>query len=112
MAELATSERRTEPEDCHDMAQVRAGVDRLDDALVKLLAERQRFITAAARIKTARGTVHAAGRIEAVIEHVKSAARREGLSEAIAEPVWRVLVDRCIAHELAEWDHLHPEQSR
>jgi isochorismate pyruvate lyase len=32
------------------------------------------------------------------------AARAAGLSEAIAEPVWRLLIERCIAHEFETWD--------
>ena len=35
---------------------------------------------------------------------VKAAARDAGLSEAIAEPVWRTLIEQCIAHELESWD--------
>ncbi len=86
------------------MADVRAGVDALDRALVILLAERQRYMDAAARIKPARDAVHDAARIEDVVAKVKTSARAVGLSEAIAEPVWRLLIDRCIAHEFEAFD--------
>jgi len=86
------------------MAEVRQGVDALDRALVTLLAERQRYIEAAARIKQDRGAVHDAARIEDVVAKVKAKAGAAGLSEAIAEPVWRTLIDRCIAHEFEVWD--------
>ena len=86
------------------MAEVRRGVDALDRALVTLLAERQRYMDAAARIKASRDKVHDAARIEDVVAKVKAAARAAGLSEAIAEPVWRTLIDRCIAHEFEAWD--------
>ena len=92
------------PEQCQDMAQVRAGVDALDRELVALLAVRQRYMDAAARLKPSRDRVHDAARIEDVIAKVKACAREAGLSEAIAEPVWRTLIDRCIAHELEQWD--------
>ena len=95
---------RTPPEVCADMAEVRTGVDALDRALVTLLAERQRYMDAAARIKPSRDRVHDAARIEDVVAKVKAAAAAAGLSEAIAEPVWRLLIDRCIAYELARWD--------
>ena len=88
------------------MAEVRTGVDAIDRRLVVLLAERQRYMEAAARIKPRRDAVHDAGRIEEVVEKVKAAARDAGLSEAIAEPVWRLLIDRCIAHELDAWDRV------
>ena len=95
---------RPEPETCETMAQVREGVDALDRALVAVLAERQRYMDAAARIKPSRDRVHDAARIEDVVAKVKARARASGLSEAIAEPVWRTLIDRCIAYEFEVWD--------
>ena len=94
------------PEACADMADVRAGVDALDRELVALLSIRQRYMDAAARIKTDRGAVHDAARIEEVVAKVKAAAREAGLSDAIAEPVWRELIARCIAHEQDVFDRL------
>lgn len=95
------------PAACKSMSEVRQGVDALDRLLVAVLAERQRYMDAAARIKQDRDQVHDAARIEEVVERVKVAAREAGLSEAIAEPVWRTLIDRCIDHEFAAWDSLH-----
>ncbi len=99
---------RPAPESCSTMAEVRQGVDALDRALVTLLAERQRYMDAAARIKPSRDVVHDEARIEDVVDKVKASARRAGLSEAIAEPVWRTLIDRCIAHEFDAWDRTNP----
>ncbi|WP_280636519.1 chorismate mutase [Brevundimonas sp. A19_0] len=88
------------------MAEVRQGVDALDRALVALLAERQGYMEAAARIKPSRDVVHDQARIDDVVAKVLSAAREAGLSPDIAEPVWRLLIDRCIAHEFATWDRV------
>lgn len=92
------------PADCQTMADVRQGVDALDRALVLLLTERQGFMDAAARIKADRTKVFDRARIEDVVDKVKAAARETGLSEAIVEPVWRTLIDRCIAYEYDSWD--------
>jgi len=35
---------------------------------------------------------------------VRAAPDPAGLSPDIAEPVWRLLIDRCIAHEFGTWD--------
>ena len=94
------------PQACASMAEVRAGVDALDREMVALLAVRQRYMDAAARIKASRDKVHDAARIEDVVAKVKAAARDAGLSEAIAEPVWRTLIARCIVHEFEAWDRL------
>ena len=95
---------RVAPEACQTRAEVRQGVDALDRALVTLLAERQRYMDAAARIKPDRSVVHDDARIEDVVAKVLAAAESKGLSAAIAEPVWRLLIDRCIAHEFAAFD--------
>lgn len=95
---------RPAPADCQTMAEVRQGVDALDRLLVAVLAERQRYMDAAARIKPDRAAVRDEARIEQVVSNVNAAARQAGLSEAIAEPVWRTLIDRCIAHEFDAWD--------
>ncbi len=90
--------------ECRSMADVRVEIDRLDRTLVALMAERQTYIERAAELKTERDKVHDQARIDDVVAKVLVAAKEEGLSAAIAEPVWRVLVDRCIAHEFAMFD--------
>jgi isochorismate pyruvate lyase len=104
LSDSVTIDPRTAPEDCASMAEVRQGVDALDRALVLLLAERQRYMDAAARIKPDRSVVHDDARIEDVVAKVLAAAGPAGLSPAIAEPVWRTLIDRCIAHEFETFD--------
>lgn len=101
-----TPDERRAPADCTTMAEVRQGVDALDRALVALLVERQGYMDAAARIKADRHAVLDKARIEDVVAKVKAEARKAGLSETIAEPVWRLLIDRCIAYELDRWDEL------
>ena len=95
---------RVAPEQAATMAEVRHGVDALDRALVALLAERQRYMDAAARIKPSRDVVHDDARIEDVVAKVLAASEQAGLSPAIAEPVWRKLIAQCIAHEFGVWD--------
>ena len=99
-----TVDERLVPADCQTMLDVRQGVDALDRALVALLTERQGYMAAAARIKADRSKVFDRARIEDVVTKVKAAARESGLSESIAEPVWRTLIDRCIAYEYDSWD--------
>ena len=92
--------------DCHTMAEVRVGVDALDQELVTLILKRQSYMAAAARIKTDRNTVHDNARIEDVVAKVNAFAESVGLSTEIAEPVWRELIKQSIAYEFKEWDRL------
>ena len=43
-------------------------------------------------------------RIDDVVAKVLASADAHGLSHDIAEPVWRLMVDRCIAYEFGSWD--------
>jgi isochorismate pyruvate lyase len=95
---------RVDPSECRTMVEVRQGVDALDRALVALVAERQRYMDAAARIKPNRDAVHDQARIEDVVAKVLVSAEAHHLSPDIAEPVWRTLIDRCIAHEFSVYD--------
>ena len=95
-----------DPDDCRDMTDVRAGVDEIDRMLVALITRRQGYMDAAARIKTERATVLDEARIQDVLAKVKAEAERQGLQWSIAEPVWRKLMERCIAYEFDVWDEM------
>lgn len=104
---MAEPEKKTPPGDCASMDQVRHEIDRLDRKLVELIAERQSYIEAAARIKPRANEVRLPWRIEDVVAKVLAEADKKGLSKRIAEPVWRELIDRCIEHEHIFWEIEH-----
>ncbi|HRX74573.1 MAG TPA: chorismate mutase [Hyphomonas sp.] len=106
MTTYTSDQRRHTAETASSMAEVRYEIDRIDRLLVEILAERQSFMDAAARIKGDRNIVHDRARIEDVVAKVKAACGPAGLSPAIAEPVWRTLIDRCIAYEFGSYDAL------
>ena len=102
-----------DPEACRDMVDVRQGVDEIDRMLVALIARRQGYMDAAARIKTDRNVVRDEKRINDVLAKVKAECARQGLSfEAIAEPVWREMMERCIAYEFDVWDEMRAPKRR
>ncbi|MBX3507784.1 MAG: chorismate mutase [Parvibaculum sp.] len=89
---------------CNTMADVRREIDRIDRELVKLLAERQTYIEQAGIIKGERTAVRDEARIEDVVQKVLAEAERAGLSPAIAEPLWRLLIEKSIEHEFEIFD--------
>ena len=101
-----------DPADCQNMSDVRAGVDEIDRLLVALIARRQGYMDAAARIKTDRNVVRDEKRIQDVLAKVKAEAERQGLEWSIAEPVWRKLMERCIAYEFGVWDEIRAPRRR
>lgn len=86
------------------METIRRQIDALDKHLVALLADRQKLIEAAGKVKPARDTVRDDARIEEVIALVKQEADKVGLAAEIAEPVWRQLIESSIAYEYKIFD--------
>jgi len=94
----------TPPDACASMTELRTAIDRLDSQLVAMLALRQRYIERAAVLKQNRDAVRDEARIEEVVRHVIAEGRQMGLSPAIAERVWRTLIEASIAHEYDAFD--------
>lgn len=92
------------PLPCPEMQHIREQIDALDKRLVKLLAERQQLIAAAGKVKPSRDTVRDEARIEEVISLVLAEADKQGLASAIAEPLWRQLIESSIAYEYNVFD--------
>ena len=88
------------PSECTTMADIRAEIDRLDDDLVRLFAERAGYIDRAAEIKAG---VDLPARIDSRVEEVVANVRRHavtyGLPPELVEKLWRRLIDWSIARE-------------
>ena len=93
-----------DPEACTTMAEVRAGVDAVDRALVQLLARRFGYMDAAARIKPERGQVRDEARKAQVIANARANARAAGIPEAPIAELWDRLVEASIAYEFEKFD--------
>ncbi len=98
-------------EDCMEMVEVRRQIDRIDRELIGLLCERLTYIERAGIVKPDRNTVRDEARIEDVVSKVLTEAGRQGFPLEIAEPVWRTLIDRCIAHEIDIYDEKSPQSA-
>ena len=86
--------------DCTTVAQIRAEIDRLDEDLVRLFAERAGFIDRAAEIKAEVDLPARIGsRVEEVVENVRRHADTYGLPPDLVEKLWRRLIDWSIARE-------------
>ncbi|MBX6319828.1 chorismate mutase [Pigmentiphaga sp.] len=88
---------------CKSLAEVRANIDRLDDEIVALLAQRAMYVKDAARFKKDAFQVSAPARQAEVFAKVRALATRhnrgfEGL-EDVVEAAYRALVAAFIAAE-------------
>lgn len=95
-----------DPELCETMAEVRAGVDAVDRALIALIARRFGYMDAAARIKPERGQVRDEARKAQVIANARAGARAAGIPDGPIGEIWDRLVEASIAYELEAFDRL------
>jgi isochorismate pyruvate lyase len=86
------------------MAEVRHGVDRLDEEIVALIGERFRYMDAAARIKPVREAVRDEGRKAQVLANVARLAEERGVPAQVAAELYERLVESSIAYELDRFD--------
>jgi isochorismate pyruvate lyase len=87
------------PAQCATKEDVRAEIDRIDQGLLALLAERHRYVTRMAQIKTDPQEAYDPERIEAVIKKQRGRATELDLDEDQAELIWRTLIDWNINYE-------------
>ena len=92
------------PEECETMADVRKGVDAVDQELVALLGTRFGYMSAAARIKPTRDAVRDEGRKAEVIENAKKEAWKHNVPVGFVGEFWDRLVEASIAFEFEQWD--------
>ncbi len=90
------------PAECATMADLRAEIDRIDAALVKLLSERAGYIDRASELKPDLGLpARIDERVEEVLAKVRTRAASEGLDPGLVDALWRRLIDWSIAREEA-----------
>lgn len=88
------------PEDCASMADVRAEIDRVDRALIALLAERMSYVEKVPALKLKEGIPAAApDRVAAVLAGVRARGEAAGLNPDMLEAMWAPMIDWIIAHE-------------
>ncbi len=87
------------PAECATKEDVRAEIDRIDQALLGLFAERHRYVTRMAQIKTDPHEAYDPKRIEAVIRKQRKRAEELDLDEDQAELIWRTLIDWNVNYE-------------
>jgi isochorismate pyruvate lyase len=87
------------PDECVSKEDVRAELDRIDNALLNLFAERHRYVTRMAGIKTDPHEAHDPVRIAAILGKQRRRAEELGLDEDQAELIWKTLIDWNVNYE-------------
>jgi isochorismate pyruvate lyase len=89
---------------CQSLDDVRANIDRIDDQIVRLLAERSGYVLQVVRFKQTADDVRAPARFAQVIERVRALAEQHGANPDLVERTYRTLIGEFIEVELRELD--------
>jgi isochorismate pyruvate lyase len=91
------------PNQCENMADIRAEIDQLDRQVVALLGQRFAYIKSASKFKTSETTVKAPERFNAMLGQRRVWAEEEGLNPDVIEKMYRDLVNHFIDEEMKHW---------
>ena len=88
------------PAECPTMTEVRAEIDRVDDALVALIAERFGYVERAWQIKLdLKQEANVPWRNQQVFDRVRKMAEERGIPPDMCEALWRQMVGWFIQYE-------------
>ena len=90
--------------DVNSLTEVRENIDRLDHAIIQLIAERSTFVEAAARFKSSHADVEAPKRVEQVIAKVRALAENAKLPPMVAEATYRAMIQAFIKVERSAFE--------
>jgi len=88
---------------CNSLDEVRENIDRLDNAIVPLICEREQYVLQAAQFKKNDADVKAPQRVEQVIQKVVKIANESNGNPLIIEKVYRTMISAFTDSELKEF---------
>jgi len=86
-------------QECVDMSDVRAEIDRLDHVLIDAMAERFTYVERAWKLKSSPQEATVPWRIQQVIDKVKARAVDKNFPPELAEALWRQMIGWFIQYE-------------
>lgn len=93
---------------CNNLDEVRANIDRIDSAIIALIAERGEYVAQAAAFKKNEEGVKDSSRVEKVIQKVRSKAETLGADPDMVEKLYRQMIASFIKKEMAEFNGNKP----
>jgi len=88
------------PQDCEEMSHVRAEIDRIDELMIDLVAERFSYVDRAWRLKNNPEDATVPWRINDVIAKVRERAEQRNIPPQLAEALWRQMIGWFIEYEM------------
>lgn len=88
---------------CNSLEEVREQIDRIDNEIIKLIAERGSYVLQASFFKKSEEGVKDTKRVEAVIAKVRAKAETYGANADMVEALFREMISRFVSMEMKEF---------
>jgi len=89
--------------ECQTLDEVRTEVDKLDDEIVELIAQRNAYIHQAVRFKQSVDEVKAEDRVNEVLQRVRHKALELGMSPNMITSLYTKMIDSMVESEIEEF---------
>ena len=88
---------------CNSLEEVRSNIDRIDNEIIKLIAERTDYVKQASSFKKSKDGVKAPKRVQEVIQKVRERAVEYGANSDMVEALYREMISRFVSMEMDEF---------
>jgi isochorismate pyruvate lyase len=94
---------------CNSLEEIRLNIDKIDNELINLIAERSHYVGQAAHFKNSESEVTAPDRLNEIIEKVRTLAGEKGLNPTLTERIFRTMIKAFSDEELSEFSPVYRE---
>jgi len=88
---------------CKSLEEARAEIDKLDNDIVELIAQRNSYIKQIAHFKTSIDEIKSDDRIDFIISNARAKAISLGLSPNLINDLYITMIDNMVESEVAEF---------
>lgn len=89
--------------ECKNIEDVRTNIDRIDEQIISLIAERGTYVKQAAQFKKDSDGVRDSARVDKVITKVRALAQEKGADPTMVENIYRDMIHGFIQAEMKEF---------
>lgn len=90
---------------CESLKEVRDEIDKIDDQILTLIAQRSKYVYQAAKFKNSLEEIKSEERVYEVLEHVRHNALIMGLSPNMVTKIYKTMIEDMVELEIAEFQN-------
>lgn len=96
--------------ECKSLKEIRNNIDKIDNQIIKLIAERGNYVKQASAFKKDSQDVKSSNRVEAVVEKARTLSTEYGANPDMVEKLYREMIAGFINMEMNEFNNANAGQ--